>query len=576
MMRLCCLLLCVLGCAADPDGPAAPSDVRALPGHQFVRVFWSDNSDDERGFFVYREAGTGDREPVADLGPNVTEWDDLDVTIDLAYRYGVAATGADGASRIVAMSGEPVSPLPGSLTDCEVAAPSADDQDGDGVPDASELEGWTVAVLDGLGQVTERTVTASPLAGDTDGDGLCDREERQSATDPTTADTDGDGLSDPDEIRIWGSKPTWMDSDEDSRGNAALFDGNELTVHRTSPTLADTDGDDIDDYVEIIERGGDFDPLVANTPLIELDFVGQTDIVLNVGFTDGTTQAESETVALAREATSAESRTRSSTHEAWAEVGASITTSVSASFPAGASASAEATVSASAGYAYTNTQSVTRSSSQTSRQAYQRGLNASRQNERTIEDGELGLGVVVRNAGEVSFELTDLALTALQRDAADPTRFTPIAELRFSEGLNEGVALGPDASTGTLRAQAVLPANRVLDLLADPEGLFFEVADFDLLDQEQRDFEFLRETTNAQTAQVIVDFGDGTVVDRRVATNVDRDNSRIVGVTMREVMTRALGLDYRTAASEAGGPEQLVAVTRPGGDEIAVDAASFR
>ncbi len=579
-MRTLCtgILVALIGCSADPPGvtgpPMAPSEVRALPGNQFVRVSWTDNSEDELDFVIYREiTGPSAMElvSVAEVGADVTEFDDLDVTAGTTYRYAVAARGEGGESEAIAMDGEPVSPLPGSIVDCTVIDPTAEDQDGDGLTDADELGGWTVSVIDGLGQVAEREVSSGPLVGDTDGDGLCDREERQSGTDPNVADTDGDGLSDPDELRTWGSKPTSVDSDGDSQGNAALFDGNELSVHLTSPTIADTDGDGIDDYVEIIERGGEFGPLVANVPVLELDLVGETDVVLNVAFSDGSQQAESRTVSMEREATTAESSTRSSTHEAWAEVGITVSTEAQASFPAGASVKTSKSLSASAGYAYTNTRSVTKSSSRSSRQAYQRGVDTSRQENREIADGELGVGFVVRNAGAVSFELSDLTVTALQRDVTDPARFTPIATLDFADPLVDGVTLGPDASTGTVRAASVLPANRVLELLADPESLFFEVATFDLVDEEGRNFEFLRETTNAQTGQVIVDFGNGTVIDRRVATNVERENGRIVGIPMREVMTRALGLDYRTAAPDDDGPEVLVAVTMPSGQEVAVD-----
>jgi len=569
---------CGDGAGIRDGAPAAPSDVRALPGNQFVRVYWQDNSPDETGFAIFRaSAADGAFETVAEVGADVTEWDDLDVSPKGTYRYAVAATGAGADSERVEMTGPLVSPLPGSLVDCEVASPSAEDQDGDGVPDANELQGWTVVLTDGLGATSERAVTSNPLVGDSDNDGLCDREERQSVTDPSEPDTDGDGLTDTAELRTWGSSPTDVDSDDDSRGNAALFDGNELDVHATSPIIADTDGDGIDDYVEIIERGEPFDPLVANTPVIELDFVGETDITLDVAYTDSKQEAESRQVSLGREASSSESSTRSSTHEAWAEAGVSATVEASASFPAGASVSASTTVSASAGYSYTSSRSVTRSSSQTSREAYQWGVDTSRQSGREVTDGALAVGFVARNRGDVSFTLSDLTVTALQRDIADPSRFRAISTLTFDDsGLTDGLALGPDGETGTLRGSAVVPADRALGLLANPEGLFFEVATFELTDEEGRNFEFLREVTNAQTGQVIVDFGNGIVVERRVATNVQRENGRIQGIRMGDVLGRALDLQYRTEVPDDGGPSRLVAVTPPGGAEVAVDAAGSR
>ncbi|MEN0065399.1 MAG: LamG-like jellyroll fold domain-containing protein [Myxococcota bacterium] len=583
MQWLCALAMLglVFGCgAAETSAPDAPSMVRALPGNQFVRLAWEDNSSNESGFAIYREVlGIGGFDPVANVGPDVTEWDDLKVETSTRYRYAVAATGTSADSKLVEMTGDPVSPLAGSPIDCSVAPKTAEDQDSDGVSDANERAGWMVTITDGLGSTTQRMVSSNPLIGDSDNDGLCDREERQSATDPGQPDTDGDGLDDLAELRTWGSKPDDVDSDNDSRGNAALFDGNELLVHLTSPTIADTDGDNIDDYVELIERGEPFDPLVANTPIVELTFEGATDLTLNVAFADSTIEAESQDVSLEREKASSQSKTRSTTHEAWAEVGVSMTNSAQASFPPGGSVSSSVTVSASAGYGYTGSQSVTRTSSQASREAYQWGVNTSRQADREIADGTLALGLRARNLGDVSFRLFDLSVTALLRDPIDPTQFSVVGELHFDDTTfgADGTVLSPSSATGPLRASSSVPANRALELMANPEGLFFEVASFELSNSEGQNFGFLSETTNAQTGLVTIDFGNGVVIEQRVATNVLRDNARIVGIRMADVLNRALGLSYRTAVQDDDKETQvLVAVTPPGGDEVAFDETASR
>ncbi|MEN0065790.1 MAG: LamG-like jellyroll fold domain-containing protein [Myxococcota bacterium] len=571
----------VFGLTACSDGPnageapVAPSDVQALPGNGFIRVLWQDNSDDETGFVVYRETVTPEavaRSLVASVSADGTEWDDLQVEAGYTYRYAVASLGDATESALIEMTGDPVGPLEGDLTDCTVGDATADDQDADGVPDINEASGWTVTVTDGLGNQTSRKVVSSPSSGDTDGDGLCDREERQSGTDPAEADTDTDGLSDPDELRIWGSKPTDVDSDGDSQGNAALFDGNELELHNTSPTIADTDGDGFDDYVEIIEFGGVFNPLVANTPRMQLDFDDNSSITLNIAYSDGSQQEESETVGLEREVSSAQSNTRSSTREMWAETGIEASVEAEAGFPGGASVKASTTVSASAGYSHTSTNSVTRESSQASRNAYQNGLTTSQENNREIADGEITMGFTLQNVGDVSFEMSDLRVAALLQDSNDPTRFTNVTNLIYTDGFDSGsTTLGPGDVKPNLLATATVPANRALDLMANTENLFFEVADFALTDEEGRNFQFLAETTNALTGQIIVDFGNGTVIDERVATNVLRENGNIVGVRMADVMTHALGLEYRTATPDNGSPSVLIGVTEPEGSEIAVD-----
>jgi len=552
--------------------PTAPANVRALAGNGFIRVLWEDRSANEDGFIVFRETVSPESSPrqeVGRVGPDGTEFDDTGVMVGATYGYAVAARSGTARSEVVAQTGPPVGPLEGSAADCLVAEVTVEDQDGDGVRDDNETSGWMVTVVDGRGEAMSRTVTSDPTRGDTDADGLCDREERQSALDPNQADTDADGLDDLEELRTWGSDPSDVDSDDDSRGNAALYDGNELQMHRTSPTLSDTDGDGISDYIEIIERGVEFDPLVANTPLLELDFVGETDVRVNIAFSDNSQQATQEEVQLEREQSSSFSTTDSRTHETWAEVGVEVSSQASASFPAGASVSSEVSASASAGYSYSQTRSVTQESTQRSRQAYNRGLSTSREQGREIADGTVGVGFRITNTGAVSFDLSDLTVTALLRDRSDPTSFRAIATLDFKDAIPEAITLGPEGETGTLRGEVMIPANLALDLLANPQGLFFEIATFELTDEEGRDFQFLRETTNAQTGHVVINFGDGFVLDRRVATNVQRNNGAIVGAQMGTIMEDALDLSYRTETPGGGGPSILTSVTKPDGTEVA-------
>ena len=61
-----------------------------------------------------------------------------------------------------------------------------DDGDGDGLPDAEEVRGWTIRV-DATGVpdgIVVRDVWSDPDLADTDGDGLSDREERAAGDEP--------------------------------------------------------------------------------------------------------------------------------------------------------------------------------------------------------------------------------------------------------------------------------------------------------------------------------------------------------------------------------------------------------
>ena len=89
---------------------------------------------------------------------------------------------------------------------------------------------------------------------DTDGDGLSDcDEELELGTSPTIADTDEDGVNDGDEIAD-GTNPRGSDTDGDG-----LTDGEEKTLG-TSGTNRDTDGDQYPDGTEVARGTDPLDP----------------------------------------------------------------------------------------------------------------------------------------------------------------------------------------------------------------------------------------------------------------------------------------------------------------------------
>lgn len=424
--------------------------------------------------------------------------------------------------------------------------PTDADSDGDGISDVDEMTGWTVFIdQSGQGDVVERAVSSDPQSADTDGDGLDDKTERDLRTDPTSADTDSDGLTDLDEINNWGSSPTNVDTDGDATDlgtkplNNSLFDGNEVSTLGTSPTLSDTDGDKITDFVEIIERGNEFHPLIANLPQMELSYEGQTDLRVNIAFDDGSQQSETREAGLSWEESSTFSASTTASVKVWAEVSGKYTaeagfgvntnkTGVEVGAKAGVSAELSATLSA--------------SSTQSTQESYQEAVQTSRQQGRSLESGTLAIGITVRNAGAVSFNLTDLVITAVRRNLNDPTQFSTVATLPMPAG----VVLGPGDESGLLRAEVDIPANVALELMANPQTLTFETGTFDLLDDEDRNFAFLSEVTNSQTGLVTIEYGNGNVVRSRVATNVRREDGVIVGVPLGQILTDILGLPFET------------------------------
>jgi hypothetical protein len=79
-------------------GPAAPSNLRAaaVKCHQ-INLSWTDNSNNETGFLIQRNDGTG-WVNVGNVGPNVTTFSNTLLKAGKTYAYTVKAFNANGES----------------------------------------------------------------------------------------------------------------------------------------------------------------------------------------------------------------------------------------------------------------------------------------------------------------------------------------------------------------------------------------------------------------------------------------------------------------------------------------------
>ena len=114
------------GNGAAPAAPAAPTSVTASPGPGYITVSWTDNSDNETGFVIYREAAgslstitTQALEEIDRVGPDQTSYVDTDVDSSTAYAYAVEAKSESGALERTAQT-DPVLPAPDDGTSVTV------------------------------------------------------------------------------------------------------------------------------------------------------------------------------------------------------------------------------------------------------------------------------------------------------------------------------------------------------------------------------------------------------------------------------------------------------------------------
>ncbi len=429
---------------------------------------------------------------------------------------------------------------------------SAVDSDGDGLSDAAEQAGWTVTVRRTDGGTETRKVTSDPDDPDTDGDGIGDADERYYLTDPRSADTDGDGLTDYVELSDTYSEPTVMDTDGDG-----LNDGLEVNFFGTSPLLEDTDGDQFSDDYEI---GADNrNPRVADLPRVEIS-VGSVDLRLDVRFEEttatGTRELDSKSAAvtLAQSQESARSSETSTTLDWFVQAGGEIC------FKGGCEdhAAIGGKLSVEGGASGGSTTTFTNASVNASQREYATTLtteaefSAEASVTRVVEGATMAVEVSLANASNIAFTISDIEVTALIQDPADPSRLVPVATLFAAS--DAPISIGPlTPERGPFRfvSDDAFPA-LVESLMANPRGLVFRIANYEITDEFGRNFAFVEQDVNDRTAFLEINYAGNLDLEHYlVATNSTFDDrGRPMGITMREVLEDVLGLEHVDAETD--------------------------
>jgi hypothetical protein len=428
------------------------------------------------------------------------------------------------------------SPSSTSFVGTEPSSNSIADSDGDSLPDHTELSGWDITITYGNGTTENRRVTSDPgdpnqaddsainlAARDTDNDGVPDNEERHGGMDPRQPDSDGDTLTDNQEWNMIYSNPSHQDSDGDG-----TEDGFEFYSYRTSPVLADTDGDQISDTDEVLGRNRD--PRIADLPLHGI-VVGEVRLQIDERFTYEDTQGNTVTTDSSSNVTLShgESASRSTGNLAMEEAILNIEAGQPRDNPVNTFYEIEGT--------YTNGEiDVTDNSSFVESQrvrdeSFAKATELSTTSAVTREivgariDVELGLS----NEGDVSFSISNVEVTVLQRSRESTSRFVPIATLIANSTLITGEPatfnLGPFTTEHgpiLFTSRDVFP-NEVDQLMQSPSALVFQISNFDITDEFGRLFTFSNQTARDRTAGIIVDYGDGMIERNMVATALQPD-----------------------------------------------------
>ncbi|GMU84630.1 MAG: hypothetical protein AMXMBFR47_44990 [Planctomycetota bacterium] len=458
------------------------------------------------------------------------------------------------------------------------------DSDGDGLTNVQEQAGWEVWIdsfalaPDGTSYLNtlKYQVVSNAFVADTDGDGLADNVEFQIKSDPGKKDSDGDGLWDAEEWNQWLTSPTSVDTDGDSRGdpehplapNQALFDGLEMydsdvlalpalvsgnpnpartiKARATSPTLSDTDGDGVSDFDEFDStvRNG----VIADLPLLNHELVGDMDVRLNVEYAESVGETHEYGTTLT------ESQTRTVASEYSSTLGWSFAVMVRGGYEDGSGYGGfEVTAGVHGDYTWTNSQESSRQASKEK----SRIDSDSKEFTETSSDGSIRTAILLKNGGNTTFTVENLGVLLQQRpkQARDTTLQPQFKSIATLTPVFDSVTLAPGETAGPFELAATgVNADSIKALLAAPDTLIVNTASMEFTDASGLNFDYVRQFTAAQTAQLVIDFGKDTegrpnVRQYTVATNVDRNpDSTYRGIALKRVFEDYLGLAPNDAA----------------------------
>ena len=359
--------------------------------------------------------------------------------------------------------------------------------------------------------------------------------------------------------------PGCTGDDEGDLDDDGLTDCDERQIHGTSPALADTDGDGINDLAEVAVFDPNnsriqFNPLVGDLARIAIDLISVPQIELDFTESNGNTRM----VSTQHDQSSSEgvSRNLGAVSSLQLEIGHTVSESITSTVGAevsvtpagvGGSASLETSLSESSenSTTFTRGSSVNWSTEQRSENSrtFSESASVSNTNGVTFNGGTLSVSAQIRNFGQLAYDVENLFLSAVIFDPARPFQRIPLTNLSFVNGSFPTTSIPNGSTSAPLVFSGELSLGEAQRLLNDSSNLVIEPSTFRLLDADDNSILLREENLAAQTATVRIDFGSNSnrFESHRIAVNRGFEDQSI---SARDAMIEILGLDIQEGSGQ--------------------------